>query len=76
MIAKTVSYPRRQQFRRLARAGAFGAAALVVGLLGLLALTHGALAAAVVLLFAAVGLAIACRHWLGLTARAGVGARS
>ena len=76
MMGKTVSYPRRQQFRRLARAGAFGAAALVAALLGLLALTHGELAPAVVLLLAAVGLAIACRHWLGLAARAGVGARS
>ena len=38
MIGKTVSYPRRQQFRRLARADALGAGALLATLLGLLAL--------------------------------------
>ena len=76
MIGKTVSYPRLQQFRRLARAGALTAGALLAALLGLLAVTHGALTAAALLLLSAIGLAIASRHWLGLAARAGVGARS
>ena len=76
MIGKTVSYPRRQQVRRLARAGALGAGALLVALLGVLALTHGALALAALLLLAAIGLVIASRYWLRLAARSGVGARS
>lgn len=69
MIGKTVSYLRRQLFRRLTRAGTLGAAALLAALLGLFA-------PAVVLLLCAVGLAITSRHWLGLAARAGLGARS
>ena len=79
MIGRPVSYPRRQQFRRLARASALGAGALLatlLGLLALLALSLGALSPAAVLLLAAVGFAVASHHWLGLAARAGVGARS
>jgi len=72
MIGKTVSYPRRQQFRRLGRAGALTAGALLAALLGLVALTHSALTAAALPLLSA----IASRHWLGLAAGAGVGARS
>jgi len=64
MIGKTVSYPRRQQCRRLVRSGAFGAVALLAALFALLAVTVGALALAVGLLLAAAGLAIASRHWL------------
>lgn len=76
MIDKTVSYPRRQQLRRLARAGALGAGALLAAALALLALNVGAGVPAAVLLLAAVGLTIASRHWFSLAARAGVGARS
>lgn len=75
-IGRTVSYPRRQQLRRLARAGALGAGALLAALLGLLALNLGALALAAVLLLTAASFAVASRHWLGLAARAGVGVRS
>ena len=76
MIGKTISYPRRQQCRRLARSGAYGAAALLAALFSVLAVTVSALALAVGLLLAAAGLAIASGHWLRLAARAGVGARS
>jgi nuclease-like protein len=71
-----ISYPRRQQLRRLRRALGAGAGGAVA-----LALAAGAglagdpiLGAALV--FAAAILGICARHWLRLARRSGVGARS
>ena len=57
------SFPRRQQARRLRRAGAIAAGAGATVLAGLLALVMG-------------GLVLDARRWVRLAARSGVGARS
>jgi hypothetical protein len=71
-----LNYARRQQYRRLSRAGA--AAAGAVGALGLaLVLTSiGAAAAALALILFALVLGVYARHWLSLAGRSRVGARS
>jgi Nuclease-related domain len=71
-----LSFPRRQQARRLRRAGASGAAAIVAG--GLAATAAGAGATALVGLLAVVVVALVldARRWVRLAARSRVGARS
>jgi hypothetical protein len=71
-----LSYPRRQQYRRLrhAVAGALGAgvAALVAAILA----SAGSISAALVLMLGAVALGFQTRHWLHLAGRSRVGAGS
>ena len=70
------SFPRRQQYRRVRRAAAGGAAGMAAGALAVLAAGAGELAVAGVLLLIMVGLLIYARHWLRLAGRSRIGARS
>jgi len=70
------SFPRRQQYRRLRRAAASGAACVIAGLLAVIAASVGAILIAGVLLLIMAGLLIDARRWAGLAGRSRVGARS
>ncbi|MFZ0972406.1 MAG: NERD domain-containing protein [Solirubrobacteraceae bacterium] len=70
------SFPRRQQARRLRRAGARCAAAITAGALGVTAAGTRATALAGLLLVVMAALAVDARRWTRLAARSGVGARS
>jgi hypothetical protein len=71
-----VNYARRQQYRRLSRAGRAAVGSVVAGLLGLVVASAGAPALGGLLLLTAVGLGFYARHWLSLAGRSRVGARS
>jgi hypothetical protein len=64
-----VNYARRQQYRRLSRAGKAALGSVVAGLLGLAVASAGAAALGGLLLLMAVGLAFYARHWLSLARR-------
>jgi len=70
------SFPRRQQARRLRRAAASGAAAIVAGALAATAAVAGATALAGLLALVMAGLVVDARRWVRLAARSRVGARS
>jgi hypothetical protein len=74
--ARGVNHARRQQYRRLSRAGRLGLAGTAVAVLGLLAVRTGAAFAGALLLVVAVMLGLRARHWLSLARRSGIGARS
>jgi hypothetical protein len=71
-----LNYARRQQYRRLSRAGRAAAGSVAAALLALV--VGGARAAPLVglLLLIAFGLGLYARRWLGLAGRSRVGARS
>jgi hypothetical protein len=71
-----VNYARRQQYRRLSRAGPTAAGAGAVAMLGLWLASMGATSIAGLLLLLAIGLGLHARHWLVLAGRSRVGARS
>lgn len=71
-----MNYARRQQYRRLSRAGQAAAGSVVAALLALVVGGAGAAALAGLLLLAALGLGLYARHWLVLAGRSRVGARS
>jgi hypothetical protein len=71
-----LNYARRQQYRRLSRAGRAAAGSIAAALLALLAGGGGAVPLAGLLLFSAFGLGLYARHWLALARRSRVGARS
>jgi hypothetical protein len=71
-----VNQARRQQHRRLSRAGRLGLTGTAAPVLGLLAVTAGAALPGVVLLAVAVIVGLRARHWLSLAGRSAVGARS
>jgi hypothetical protein len=71
-----VNYARRQQYRRLSRAGSTAAGAAAVATLGLWLASMGATPIASLLLPLAIGLGLHARHWLVLAGRSRVGARS
>ena len=71
-----LSFPRRQQGRRLRRAAARCAAAIVAGALAATAAGAGATAFAGLLVLVMGGLLLDARRWVRLAARSGVGARS
>jgi Nuclease-related domain len=71
-----VNFPRRQQYRRIGRAIATGAAAVITVALAVLAASIGDVLLAVLLLLAAVGSGAYARHWARLAGRSRVGARS
>lgn len=71
-----LSYPRRQQYRRLRRAVASAAAGLATGALAVVSAGAGAMAIAGVLLLVMIGLLIDARRWVRLAGRSRVGARS
>jgi Nuclease-related domain len=70
------SFPRRQQARRLRRAGASYAAAITAGMLAVIAASAGATAVAGVLALVLAALLLDARRWVRLAARSRVGARS
>ena len=70
------SFPRRQQHRRLRRAGASGATAIAAGALAVIALGTGAPALAGALALVTIALVLETRRWLRLASRSRVGARS
>src|SRR5207237_5227637 len=69
-------YARRQQYRRLSRAGTASAASVAAALLALALASVGAISLAGLLLLTAVALGLYTRYWLGLARRSGVGAQS
>ena len=76
MVVVVSSFPRRQQYRRLRRAGEYAAATAVAGALSVLMVALGAIPIAAVLLLATAGLAVCARYWARLAGRSRVGARS
>jgi hypothetical protein len=71
-----LNYARRQQYRRLSRAGTTGVGSVGALLLALLLASVGAISLAGLLLLTAVGLGFYTRYWLGLARRSSVGAQS
>ena len=71
-----VSFPRRQQLRRLGRAAVVGVGACAALALALAAAASQTLPAATVMLLVSAVLGLYARHWARLAGRAGVGARS
>jgi len=70
------SFPRRQQYRRLRRAAATGAAGLATGVVAFIAAGAGAIAIAALLLLIGLALVIDARRWVRLAGRSRAGARS
>jgi hypothetical protein len=71
-----VNYARRQQYRRLSRAGRAGLVSAASVALGLFLIAAGAALPGAVLLAVAIVLGLRVRHWLSLSGRSQVGARS
>src|SRR5437764_15111318 len=71
-----VSYPRRQQYRRLSHSGAALAGSTIVAFLAFMAAGVGAVSLAGLLVVAAVAIGLSERHWLILAEVRRVGARS
>ena len=71
-----MNYARRQQYRRLSRAGKAAPGSAVTALLALAVARAGAAPLAALLLLTAVGLGLWARHWVSLARRSRVGARS
>jgi hypothetical protein len=71
-----LNYARRQQCRRLSRAGRAAAGSAAAALLALVFAGAGAAPLAGLLLLTAFGLGLHARHWLALAGRSRVGARS
>jgi hypothetical protein len=71
-----MNYARRQQLRRLSRAGRFVLASTAAAVPGLFVLISGAALPGALLLAIAVKLGLRASHWLSLAGRSGVGARS
>jgi hypothetical protein len=67
---------RRQQYRRLSRAGRAAAGSIVATLLALVVGRAGGLLPAGLLLLVAFGLGLCAHHWFALAGRSWVGARS
>ena len=74
--AQGVNYARRQQYRRLSRAGEAGMGAAGTALLGLWAASVGAALVAVCLLVVGAALGLCARRWLSLARRSRIGALS
>ena len=71
-----MNYARRQQYRRLSRAGSTAAGAAAIAMLGLWLASMGATSIGGVLVLLAIVLGLRARHWLVLAGRSRVGARS
>jgi hypothetical protein len=71
-----LNYARRQQYRRLSRAGRAAAGSVAAALLALVVAGAGAGPLAGLLILTAFGLGLYARHWLALAGRSRVGARS
>ena len=71
-----MNYARRQQYRRLSRAGRLALAGLTVALLAMLLLSIGFALPGGLLLALAVTIGFRARHWMSLAGRSRVGAHS
>jgi hypothetical protein len=71
-----LTFPRRQQYRRLRRSAASGAAGLAAGAFAVIAADAGAFAVGGLLSLIMLGLVIDARRWPRLAGRSRVGARS
>lgn len=71
-----MNYARRQQYRRLSRAGAAALASAAATLLALAVASAGAVSAAGIPLLLSLGFGLTARHWLSLAGRSRLGARS
>jgi hypothetical protein len=71
-----VNYVRRDQYRRLPRAGRLGLAGTAAAVLGLLAVRDDVAWPGALPLVVGVMLGLRARHWLSLAGRSGTGARS
>jgi hypothetical protein len=71
-----LNYARRQEYRRLSRAGRAAAGSVVAALLALVFAGARAAPLAGLLLLTAFGRGLHARHWLSLAGRSRVGARS
>jgi hypothetical protein len=71
-----LNYARRQQYRRLSRAGRAAAGSVDAALLAVVVGGAGEASLAGLLLLLAFGLGLYARHWLALAGRSRVGARS
>ncbi|MGZ6563288.1 MAG: nuclease-related domain-containing protein [Solirubrobacteraceae bacterium] len=71
-----MNYARRQQYRRLSKAGTAAMASAGAMLLAVAVASAGAVSAAGVLLVVALGFGLYAHHWLSLAGRSDVGARS
>ena len=71
-----MNYARRQEYRRLSRAGRAAVGSIAAALLALVAGGAGAASLTGLLLLTAVGLGLCARHWIALAGRSRVGARS
>jgi hypothetical protein len=71
-----LNYARRQQYRRLSRAGVVGSGSALAALLGVAVASLGATSLAGLLFLIAVALGLSARHWLVLAGRSRAGARS
>jgi Nuclease-related domain len=71
-----LNYARRQQYRRLSRAGRAAAGSAAAVLLALVVWGAGAPPPAALLLLTGFGLGLYARHWLVLAGRSRVGARA
>ena len=71
-----LSFPRRQQYRRLSRAAIAAMSSGATGLLALTVASAGAVSGAGALLMLALGLGLYARHWLTLADRSRIGALS
>jgi hypothetical protein len=76
IAARRTNYARRQQYRRLARAGEAALAAILLAVLGALAASARLALPAMGLLIAATVLGLNARRWLALARRSRIGARS
>ena len=73
---RSVNSARRQQYRRLSRAGRLAWGAMIAALMGTLLLTMGFALSGGLLLTVAVTVGLRARHWLSLAGRSRVGAAS
>jgi hypothetical protein len=71
-----VTYARRQQYRRLSKAGALAAASAAAGSMALALASAGAVSFAGVVAVVGVALGLYARRWLRLAERSRIGARS
>ena len=71
-----MNHPRRQQYRRAARAARLAIASAAAAVLGVGVVTIGAAVPGAMLLVLAVVVGVRARHWLALAGRSRVGARS
>jgi hypothetical protein len=74
--AHRMNYARRQQYRRMLRAGEAAVGGAIVTVLGLAAASDGVAYVALGLLLAGIGLGLYARHLVSLARRSRVGARS